>query len=122
MQAARDFHQGHHNDHRVGPAERLEITTNQATYRGCPGGSASHMCTALKGGHNVVPSDPHFNVRRSAMEDDYVPHRDVKVPAPIDNSLQKSHIQLQAGSREPLSTTQSDYFQWEQYRMPGQPY
>jgi hypothetical protein len=120
MQAARDFHQGNHNDHRVGPAERLEITTNQATYRGCPGGRASEMCAGPRGGHNVVPSDPHFGGGRSAMQDDYVPHRDVKVPAPIDNSLQKSHIQLQAGSGGTFSTTQSDYFQWQQYRMPGQ--
>lgn len=119
MQEIRNFHMAHHsNSRRGGQADRTEITTNQASYTGCKGGKASEMCDALRGGHNIVPNDERFNVKRSAMKDDFVEHKDVKLPQPVDNSLQKSHIQLQ-GNGVKWSTTQRDYFQFNTYKMPG---
>ncbi|OHT06538.1 hypothetical protein TRFO_25425 [Tritrichomonas foetus] len=119
MQAARDFHQGHHTNNRSGMSERTEITTNQATYTGFPDCKPSEICDALRGGRNIVQNEPRFTVRTSAMHDAFVPHK-YKPPEPIDNNLQKSHIQLQ-GNGTKWSTTQQDYFQFKTYRMPGQP-
>jgi hypothetical protein len=121
IQAARDFHQSHHNDGRSGPSERLESTTYKTNYTGCRGGQASEICDHLRGGHNVVANEPSFTVRRSAMKDSFVPYKGVQRPAPIDNFLQRSHIQLQ-GNAAPWTTTHQDYFLWEQYKMPGHPF
>jgi hypothetical protein len=117
----RDFHQAHHNDARAGPAERLETTTYRTAFTGCPGGRASDLCDGLRGGNNVVASEPSFTVRRSAMKEDFIPHRGVQRPPPVDNFLQRSHIQLQ-GNPAHWTTTQQDYFLWQQYRMPGHPF
>jgi hypothetical protein len=119
--AARNFHQGHHNDHRIGPSEQLESTTYRSEFTGCKGGKASDSCDFLRGGHNVVANDPCFNVKRSAMKEEFIPHKGVERPAPVDNFLQRSHIQL-AGGGQQWTTTQQDYFLWEQYKMPGHPF
>jgi hypothetical protein len=117
IQELRDFHQAHHSRCERGQNERLETTTHEATYRGCPGGRAADLCEGLRGGHNVVAKDPQFTVRQSAMRQDFVPHRGGQRPPPIDNFLQRSHVQLQ-GNGEAWTTTQSDYFQWQRYKMP----
>jgi hypothetical protein len=121
IQAVRDFHQGHHSNSQRGPNEPLETTTNRATYIGCPGGHASEMCNGLRSGNNVVASDPRFSLRQSSMKETFIHHANVKVPNAVDNSLQRSHIQL-GGNDAPWSRTQSEYFQWGRYRLPGQPY
>jgi hypothetical protein len=125
MQAARDFHQAHHLNNRGLPGDKTGITTYRDAYRGCPGGKASDICEALRGGHNIVPNDPRFAVKKSAMREAYVPYPKAPLPQPVDNSLQRSHIQMQ-GTDARYSTTQSDYFWWHLYRLPheakGKPY
>jgi hypothetical protein len=121
MDAARSFHTGHHSNNRSGQSDRLPQTEYRTSYTGHPGVRPSNLCDALKGGHNVVASDPRFVVKKSAMDTDYVAHPGDHRPPPIDNSLQNSHLQLKGGAF-PWTTTQQDYFQYETYRMPNRPF
>ena len=120
MQAARDFHMGHHTNYKGGYADSTEMTTNQATYKAFPDCKPADICDSLRGGKNVVQFEPRFTVKTSVTHDTYVPHQ-YKPPEPIDNNLQASHIQLQTGGKPSWSTTQQDYFQFKTYRMPGDP-
>lgn len=121
VDAARNFHMSHHSKTSSNSAAKTEITTNQATYIGCPGGKPSDMCDSLKGGHNIVPHDPRFSVKKSAMKEDFHPYPNVQPPPPIDNLLQRSHIQIQQDKSAQWKTTQQDYFQFNTYRLPGDP-
>jgi hypothetical protein len=121
MGAARSFHMGHHSTNASGMHDRLPPTEYSASYIRHQGAKASDMCDALKGGHNIVAYDPRFVVKTSAMDTDYIAHPGVHTPAPIDNSLQDSHLQLK-GAALPWTTTQQDYFQYESYHMPGRPF
>jgi hypothetical protein len=121
MDAARGFHMGHHSTNRSGQSDRLPQTEYRASYAGHPGLRPSDICEGLKGGHNIVASDPRFVLTKSAMDTDYVAHPGGQRPPPIDNSLQDSHLQLKGGAL-PWTTTQQDYFQYETYRMPNRPF
>lgn len=116
MQSIRDFHQGHHTNSRSGQYEHTETTTNQRTYKEFKNFKPSDICPATRGGLNVIQDEPRLTVRQSAMQEAFQPHP-IRPPEPIDNNLQRSHIQLQ-GSGEKWSTTQSDYFRFRRYRMP----
>ena len=94
MQAARDFHMGHHSNNRTAEFDHTGKSINSTTYTGCKGGKASDLCDALKGGHNIVPNDARFNVKESTMKADYVKYKNAKLPDPIDNSLYASHITM----------------------------
>ncbi|KAH0787385.1 hypothetical protein GPJ56_008580 [Histomonas meleagridis] len=118
MEAIRNFHMSHHSDLMRTDA-KTEITTNQASYTGFPGFKPPPTCDALKGSNNVVPNDPRFNLKKSAMKEDYIPYKNALPPKPIDNHLQQSHIQMQ-GNQSSYSTTQGDYFQFKTYRMPNE--
>ncbi|KAK8833730.1 hypothetical protein M9Y10_042461 [Tritrichomonas musculus] len=118
FQALRDFHQGHHTNSSSGMGDHTEITTNQATYKAFPGFKPSEICDSLRGGKNIVQNEPRLNVRESEMKSSFVAHK-YAPPQPIDNNLQKSHIQLQ-GSGEKWTTTQGDYFLFRTYKMPEQ--
>jgi hypothetical protein len=68
-----------------------------------------------------VAGDASLKTGTSMMRHDYPPYKNVPVPAPIDNTLQRSHIRIQ-GNGAAWTTTQQDYFLWDRYKMPGSPY
>lgn len=119
MQAARDFHMGHHANNKTGEVDRTGESIYTTSFTGCKGGKASDICDALRGGKNIVPNDPRFNVTKSSMKADYVHHKKAPLPEPIDNALQQSHIRMQTGMGGQWQTTQQDYFQFQTYKMPG---
>jgi hypothetical protein len=121
MDAARDFHMGHHSNNRSGINEGPPKTAYDASFVHHRGAKPSDMCDALKGGHNIVANDPRHVVRQSAMKSDFPEYPGIHRPDPIDNLLQRSHLQL-TGCGQPWTTTQQDYFQYETYRMPGRPF
>lgn len=120
MDAMRNFHMSHHSKTKRGDHDSLETTTYNNTFTGFPGVKPSDMCDALKGGHNIVPNDPRMTVKESEMKADFKPYKGIQPPPPIDNLLQRSHIQLKGGE-QPWSTSQQEYFQYETYRLPGDP-
>ena len=119
MQAAREFHMGHHSNNRTGGVDRTGDSIYTTSFTGCKGGKASDICDALRGGKNVVPNDPRFNVKESMMKSDYIHYKKAPMPEPIDNALQRSHIRMQTGGDAQWNTTQQDYFQFQTYKMPG---
>ena len=118
MDAARAFHMGHHSNSKSGDDVHTEITTNQATYVKFKDAKPSDICDALRGGNNIVPNEPRFTVTTSSMHEDFKPFPKSQKIQAIDNSLQRSHIQIK-GDESPWTTTQADYFQFNTYRMPG---
>jgi hypothetical protein len=121
MDAARAFHMGHHSNNKSGLNEGPPQTQYDAAFIDHKGVRPSDMCDALKGGHNIVANDPRHVVKQSAMKSDYPHHPGIHRPEPIDNLLQRSHLQLK-GCGQAWTTTQQDYFQYETYRMPGRPF
>lgn len=121
MDAAREFHMGHHTKDKEGDNIATPSSTNRIDYHGWPGVKPSDMCDALKGGNNIVANDPRLVVKKSQMKEDFIHYKNVDRPSQIDNALQNSHLQLK-GSGIPWTTTQQDYFQYETYKMPGSPF
>jgi hypothetical protein len=121
VEAARAFHMAHHSNNRSMENEGPPSTMYDTTFIHHKGVPPSDMCEALKGGHNIVANDPRHVVRQSAMKTDFPEHPGVHRPEPIDNLLQRSHLQL-TGASQAWTTTQQDYFQWERYKMPGRPF
>jgi hypothetical protein len=121
VRAAQAFHMAHHSNNRSTENEGPPATVYDATYIQHKGVKPSEMCDALKGGHNIVANDPRHVVKQSSMKVDFQGHDGGHRPAPIDNLLQRSHLQL-TGASQAWTTTQQDYFQWERYKMPGRPF
>jgi hypothetical protein len=121
VDAVRAFHMGHHSKGNSYQREDPPRTMHDETFVHHKGVRPSEMCDALKGGHNIVANDPRHVVRESAMKSDFPEHAGVHRPPPVDNLLQRSHLQL-TGCGQPWTTTQQDYFQWERYKMPGRPF
>lgn len=118
--AARAFHMGTHSQITSGD-RRTGSTTYQAEFTGYPGARPSDMCDVLKGSNNVVPNEPTHVVRESATHAAYRRPPAYQQPPAVDNKLQKSHIPMKGGFDE-WTTTNDDYFLWERYRMPKEPF
>jgi hypothetical protein len=67
--------------------------------------------------HVITPGDASHTVRQSSMRSDFVLHKDVAPPKPVNNSLQQSHLQFSSGAPPEWKTTQQDYFQWQRFRF-----
>ena len=65
----------------------------------------------------IFSRDSRFNRSASVDHETYRAPPKTARPPPIDNALQRSHINMGLGSSD-YSTTQQDYFRYKRYRMP----
>lgn len=113
----RDYH---HEDHiRVtNPGEELHFTTTtQASYLPHPGFKPRDPIQFSQIEHVITPADPSLTVTESTMKSTFIAHPNQKVNAPVNNSLQTSHINISGGAENQYRTTQHDYFQFKTFKF-----
>lgn len=116
--AARYFNTAHHSRVVDETDHSPMMTTSQATYVPFTGVRPRSPAQHLQSCNSVTPADPSLTVKESTMHASFVHHKNFVADKPINNSLQRSHINMSGG--EPVDqwkTTQSDYFQFKTYKF-----